>query len=87
MIRSINITQDIEEVLRQLVVAIPDVFLEYDVNLIELQVDEKYCEQGSQAAIPTVWEIVFVESDETELVIGEVTLLENFDAIVEIFAD
>lgn len=79
MARSINITQDIEEVLRQLVIAIPEVFLEYDVELIELQVDDE--------DRPTVWEIVFVESDETELVLGEVLLLENFDVIVEIFED
>ena len=79
MTRTINITQDIEQILRELVLAIPDVFLDYDTDLIELQVDDE--------DRPTVWEIVFVESDETELVIGEVTLLENFDAIVEIFAD
>lgn len=77
--RSFNITQDIEQVLRELVIAIPDVFLTYDTDLIELVVDDE--------DRPTVWEIVFVESDETELVIGEVTLLENFDAIVEIFED
>ena len=77
--RSINITQDIEEVLRQLVIAIPEVFLEYDVNLIELQVDDE--------DRPTVWEIVFVESEDAELLLGEVVLLENFEAVVMIFED
>ena len=77
--RSINITQDIEQVLRELVIAIPDVFLDYDVNLIELQVDDD--------DRPTCWEIVFIESEETELVIGEVVLLENFEAVIMIFED
>jgi hypothetical protein len=77
--RSINITQDIEEVLRQLVIAIPEVFLDYDVDLIELQVDDE--------DRPTVWEIVFVESEDTELVLGEVVLMENFEAVIEIFED
>lgn len=77
--RSINITQDIEEVLRQLVIAIPEVFLDYDVDLIELEVDDE--------DRPTVWEIVFVESEDTELVLGEVVLLENFEAEITIFED
>ena len=77
--RSINITQDIEEVLRQLVIAIPEVYLDYDINLIELQVDDE--------DRPTVWEIVFVESENTELVLGEVVLMENFEAVIIIFED
>jgi hypothetical protein len=77
--RAISILEDIEQVLRQLVLAIPDVFLDYDANLIELHVDD--------VDRPTVWEIVYVESEETELVLGEVTLLENFMAYIQIFAD
>lgn len=77
--RAISILQDIEEVLRQLVIAIPEVFLDYDANSIELVVDD--------VDRPTVWEIVSVESDDSELVLGEVTLLENFTAYIEIFAD
>jgi hypothetical protein len=77
--RSINITQDIEEVLRQLVIAVPEVFLEYDVDLIELVVDDE--------DRPTMWEIVFVESEETELVLGEVLLMEDFTAYIQIFED
>ena len=77
--RQINILQDIEQVLRELVIAIPDVFLSYDLELIELQCDDE--------DRPTVWEIVVVESDETELVIGEITLMEDYTAFVDIFAD
>lgn len=75
--RSINILDDIEAVLHQSAIAIPDIFLEYDVNRVELQVDDE--------DRPTVWDIVFVESDETEIVLGEITLLEDFTAIFDIF--
>ena len=77
--RSISIRDDIEQVIRELVIAIPEVYLDYDINLIELQVDDE--------DRPTTWEIVFVESEETELVLGEATLLENFDLVVDIFED
>jgi hypothetical protein len=79
MIRSINITQDIEQILRQLVIAIPEVFLSYDLESIELSVDDD--------DRPTVWDIVVVESDETELVIGEAVLMEDYTAFIEIFED
>lgn len=75
--RTISIRDDIEQVIRELVVAIPEVYLDYDINSIELQVDDE--------DRPTVWEIVFVESENTELVLGEVVLMENFDAEITIF--
>lgn len=71
--RSINILDDIQAVLLQSAIAIPEVFLNYDVTKVELQ------------AGPTVFDIVFVESDETELVIGEIVLSEDFEASFDIF--
>jgi hypothetical protein len=75
--RAINIRDDIELVLRQLAIALPEVFLNYDVERVEIQVDDE--------DRPTVWDIVFVESDETEIVLGEIVLLEDFTASFEIF--
>ena len=75
--RATNIREDIEAVLFQLAIAIPDVFLNYDVNRVELVVDD--------VDRPAVWDIVFVESEETELVIGEIVLLEDFTATFDIF--
>ena len=75
--RAINILEDIEVVLRQLAIAIPDIFLNYDVDFVQLVVDD--------VDRPTAWDIVFVESDETELVLGEVVLLEDFTASFDIF--
>jgi len=75
--RTINILDDIVEVLFQSAISIPDIFLMYDVNKIELHVDDE--------DRPTVWEIVFVESEESEVVIGEITLFEDFSARFDIF--
>jgi hypothetical protein len=76
--RSINILGDIQIVLRQFAIAIPEVFLNYDVDFVELIVDD--CDR------PTVFDIVFVESEDTELVIGEIVLSEDFTASFEIFS-
>jgi len=75
--RTISIREDIDIVLLQLAIAIPDVFLNYDINKVELQVDDD--------DRPTMYDIVFVESDDNELVIGEIVLLEDFTAVFEIF--
>jgi hypothetical protein len=75
--RSINILDDIVAVLYQSAIAIPEIFLQYDVNRVELQVDDE--------DRPTVFDIVFVESDETEVLLGEITLLEDFTATFDIF--
>ena len=75
--RTISIREDIDIVLLQLAIAIPDVFLNYDINKVELQVDDD--------DRPTMYDIVFVEDDATELVIGEIVLLEDFTAVFEIF--
>ncbi len=77
--RSINILEDIEVVLFQYALSIPEVFLNYDVAKIELQVDD--------VDRPTCWDIVFVESEDSEVVIGEITLLEDFEATFDIYAD
>ncbi len=76
--RSISIRDDIEQVIRQLVIAIPDVYIEYDARLIELQLNPEDT---------NLWDIVFVESETHEIVLGEVVLLENFEAVITIFED
>lgn len=77
--RSINILDDIITVLYQSAIAIPEIFLNYDVARVELQVDDY--------DRPTVFDIVYVESDETEIVLGEIVLMEDFTANFEIFDD
>ena len=67
-------TISIEEVLLQYARAIPEVFLNYDN--VEIQRSSK-----------NVWDIVFVESFESEVVLGEIVLSEDFEATFEIFED
>jgi hypothetical protein len=74
-----NILEDIEVVLFQSAIAIPEIFLNYDVSKIELHVDD--------VDRPAVWEIVFVESEDSEVVLGEITLYEDFTAKFDIFDD
>jgi len=75
--RNINILDDIVEILYQSAISIPDIFLLYDVNKVELQVDDE--------DRPTVFDIVFVESAESEVLLGQITLLEDFTASFDIF--
>jgi hypothetical protein len=77
--RSISIFDDILVVLQQLAVAIPEVYINYDVTCVELQYDHE--------DRPNVFDIVFVESEDTEVVIGEIVLSEDFYASFEIFQE
>lgn len=71
--RTFSIRDDIEQIALQLVKAVPDVFLEDgQVELVEDHED----------GLVYFAEIVLVESEETELVIGEVRL--GSDLILEV---
>ena len=78
--RNLSIREDIEVVILQLVRAIPDVFLNYDVNSVELV---EYHEDGLVGS----WDIVFVESDDYEGIIGEAVLGTDLFVEIDIFSD
>ena len=78
--RNLSIREDIEVVILQLVRAIPDVFLNYDVNSVELV---EYHEDGLIGS----WDIVFVESDDYEVIIGEAVLGTDLFVEIDIFSD
>ena len=78
--RNISIREDIEVVILQLVRAIPDVFLNYDVNSVELV---EYHEDGLIGS----WDIVFVEDDDYEIIIGEAVLGTDLFVEIGIFSD
>lgn len=78
--RNLSIREDIEVVILQLVRAIPDVFLNYDVNSVELV---EYHEDGLAGS----WDIVFVESDDYEVIIGEAVLGTDLFVEIDIFSD
>ena len=78
--RNISIREDIEVVVLQLVRAIPDVFLNYDVNSVQLV---EYHEDGLVGS----WDVVFVEDDDYEIVIGEAVLGSDLFVEIDIFSD
>ncbi len=84
--RAISIRDDIEQVIRELVIAIPEVYLDYDVDLVELVETHNDGNEGREATIYSA-DIVFVESDETELVIGQALLGTDLVLDVDIFED
>lgn len=76
--RTISIKSDIENVLLQYVRAIPEVFTSYDIANVEIQLNPEDT---------NIWDIIFVESDETEVLLGEILLSGDFEATFEIFED
>lgn len=72
--RTVNLQQDIEQVLIECVISMPDVFLSYEIDAV----DVVYHRDG-------YWDVVYVESEETEVVIGKIELLGDFDAKIDIF--
>ena len=72
----INITTDIEEVLAQFARAIPDLYLDFDREAIQVVHNEN-----------GVFDIVLVLSEDEELVVGEMKLSADFDLSYEIFED
>lgn len=73
--RTISIRDDVEQVVLQYVRALPEIFTEFDIASVELQ---EYAVDGAVFAA----DIVFVESDDYELVIGEVWV--DFDLMLEV---
>ena len=76
--RTISIKPDISSILLQYARAIPEVFTCYDITYVEIQVSPEDT---------NVWDIVFVESDETEVVLGEIVLYGDLTATFDIFED
>lgn len=78
----INITTDIEEVLAQFARAIPDLYLDFDREAIQVVANDDGWNDGT-----LLFDIVLVLSEDEELVVGEMTLTADFDLSVAIFED
>lgn len=70
-----NIRDDIETILTQYAQAIPDLFLEYDREAIQVVYND-----GK-------FDIVLVLSEDEEMLVGEMMLTADFALSYEIFAD
>lgn len=78
--RTISIRDDVEQVVLQYVRALPEIFTEFDIASVELQ---EYAVDGAVFAA----DIVFVESDDYELVIGDVTVGTDLILEVDIYSE
>lgn len=76
MVRNISIRDDILEIITQYVRALPDVFTEFDITKVELVPSEA-----------RRWDVVCVENEDEELLIGEAWVSADFRLFVEIFED
>lgn len=73
--RTFNILDDVELVLHQAVMAIPDIFLDYEN--VELVVDDE--------DRPTRWDIVVSETEDFELVLGYIEIFDDFSVNIHIY--
>jgi len=74
--RIVSLRDDLEQIVLQYVRAIPEIYMDYDINSVELvsyDDDRGYVAQ---------YDIVFVESDETEIVLGDAQV--GTDLILEV---
>ena len=78
--RAISIRDDVEQVALQYVRALPDVFTQYDINFVELV---EYHVDGMVFAA----DIVFVEDDDYEIVIGDVQVGTDLMLEVDIYSE
>lgn len=78
--RIISIRDDVEQAVLQYVRAIPEIFMDYDISRVELV---EYHEDGMVGS----WDIVFVESDDYEVIIGEAVLGSDLFVEIDIFSD
>ena len=77
-----NIRDDIETILTQYAQAIPDLFLEYDREAIQVVLGDSDWNDGR---LP--FDIVLVLSEDEEMLVGEMELNADFELSYEIFAD
>ena len=73
--RTLNLQSDIETLLTQFARCIPEVLLEFDLTKV----------QATFTGVDGVFDLVLVEGDDVETVIGEIVLDENLEAHFEVF--
>jgi hypothetical protein len=78
--RTISIRDDVEQVALQYVRALPDVFTQFDINRVELV---EYLQDGDIYSA----DIVFVESDDYEVVLGSIVIGTDLILEVDVYSD
>lgn len=78
--RIISLRDDLEQIVLQYVRAIPEIYMDYDVDSVELV---EYHEDGQVYSA----DIVFVESDDVELVLGDISVGTDLILEVDIYSE
>ena len=78
--RIISLRDDLEQIVLQYVRAIPEIYMDYDVDSVELV---EYHEDGQVFAA----DIVFVESDDYEVVLGDIVVGTDLILEVDVYSD
>ena len=78
--RNISIRDDVEQVVLQYVRAIPEIFMDYNIDRVELV---EYHEDGLVYSA----DIVFVESDDYEVVLGDICVGTDLIVDIDIYSD
>ncbi len=78
--RTISIRDDVEQTILQYVRALPDIFTSYDISKVELV-------ESHDDGLVYAADIVFVESDETEVVLGDIEVGTDLFMSIELYSD
>ena len=78
--RIVSLRDDLEQIVLQYVRAIPEIYMDYDVDSVELV---EYHEDGQVFAA----DIVFVESDDYEVVLGDIVIGTDLILEVDVYSD
>lgn len=78
--RIISIRDDVEQAVLQYVRAIPEIFMDYDISRVELV---EYHEDGMVYSA----DIVFVEDDDYEIVLGDASVGSDLFVHIDIYSD
>lgn len=78
--RTITLRDDLEQIVLQYVRAIPEIYMDYDIARVDLV---EYHEDGQVYSA----DIVFVESDDYEVVLGDISLGTDLILEVDIYSD
>ena len=73
--RSISIRDDLEAILAQYARCIPEILMQYDLNQISVVFTE----------VDGVFDLVLIEDEDNEVVLGEIIVSEDLEASFEIF--
>ena len=75
--RTFDLRNDIEQVALQLVRAVPEIFMDFDLSKVQLVRTEDF----------GIYDVVVIEDDQVEVVVGEVIIMDDLTMTFEAFSE